>query len=125
VPVRFGAAGARWCSVGGQVAVVIGAEVVAAREGFSANEIIGATCGRTYGYSALVACPRPSCGDVGEGPPAAAFVLRLSLQLSCRPRRRSLTLLQWSAASHPEFVVPGPPMWRLFIPAGVEPEFRL
>jgi hypothetical protein len=106
LPVRFGAAGARWCSVGGQVAVIVGAEVVTAREGFSANEIVGATCGQTYGYSALAACPRPTCGDVGEGPPAAAFVQRLSLQLSCRPRRRSLTLLQWSAASHPEFVVP-------------------
>jgi hypothetical protein len=104
--VRFGAAGARWCGVGGQVAAVVGAEVVAAREGFSADEIIGATCGRTSGSSALAACPHPSCGDVGEGPPAAAFVLRQSLQLSCHPRRRLLTLLQWSAASHPEFVVP-------------------
>jgi hypothetical protein len=34
LPVRFGAAGARWC----------GAEVVAAREGFSADEIVGVTC---------------------------------------------------------------------------------
>jgi hypothetical protein len=106
LPVRFGAAGARWCGAGGQVAVVVGAEVVVAREGFSADEIVGATCGRTSGSSALAACPRPSCGDVGEGPPAAVFALRLSLQLSCRPRQRSLTLLQRSAASHPEFVVP-------------------
>jgi hypothetical protein len=43
--VHFGAVGARWCGVGGQVAAVVGAEVVAAREGFSANEIVGATCG--------------------------------------------------------------------------------
>jgi hypothetical protein len=57
--VRFGAAGARWCGVGGQVAAVVGAEVV-----------------------------------VGGEPPGV-----------CRPA--------------------GPPMWRLFIPAGVEPEFRL
>jgi hypothetical protein len=106
LPVRFGAAGARWCGASGQVAVVVGAEVVVAREGFSADEIVGATCGRTSGSSALAACPRPSCGNVGEGPPAAAFALRLSLQLSCRPRQRSLTLLQRSAASHPEFVVP-------------------
>jgi hypothetical protein len=106
LPVHFGAAGSRWCGAGGQVATVVGAEVVAAREGFFVDEIVGATCGRTSGSSALAACPHPSCGDVGEGPPAAAFSLRLSLQLSCRPRRRSLTLLQWSAASHPEFVVP-------------------
>jgi hypothetical protein len=104
--VRFGAAGARWCGVGRQVAAVIGAEVVAAREGFSIDEIVGATRGRTSGSSALAACPRPSCGDVGEGPPAGTLALRPSLQLSCRPRRRLLTLLQWSAASHPEFVIP-------------------
>jgi hypothetical protein len=106
LPVRFGAAGARWCGVGGQVAAIVGAEVVAAREGFSADEIVGATCGWTSDSSALVACPRPSSGDVGEGLVVAAFALRPSLQLSCRPRRRSLTLLQWLVASHPEFVVP-------------------
>jgi hypothetical protein len=104
--VRFGAVDARWCGAGRQVAAVVSAEVAAAREGFSADEIIGATCGRTSGSLALAACPRPSCGDVGEGPPAAVFALRPSLRLSCRPRRRSLTLLQWSAASHLEFVVP-------------------
>jgi hypothetical protein len=104
--VRFGAAAACWCSVGGQVAAVAGAEVVEAREGFSADEIISATCGRTSGSSALTDCPRPSCGDVGEGLPAAAFALRPSLRLSCRPRWRSLSLLQWSAASQLEFVIP-------------------
>jgi hypothetical protein len=58
LPVRFGAAGARWCGVGRQVAAVVGAEVV------------------------------------GIEPPGV-----------CRPA--------------------GSPMWRLFIPAGVEPGFRL
>jgi hypothetical protein len=107
LPVRFGAVGARWCDAGRQVAVVVGAEVVAAREGFSADEIVGATCGRTFGSLALAACPRPSCGDVGEGPPAATFALRPSLLLFSRPERRSLSLLlQWSAVSHPEFVDP-------------------
>jgi hypothetical protein len=33
LPVRFGATVARWCGVGGQVAAVVGAEVVAARGG--------------------------------------------------------------------------------------------
>jgi hypothetical protein len=32
LPVRFGAAGARWCGVGGQVVAAFGAEVVAAGE---------------------------------------------------------------------------------------------
>jgi hypothetical protein len=47
--------------------------------------------------------------------------------LFSRPERRSLSLLmERAAASQLEFVVPqAPPMWRLFIPAGVEPEFRL
>jgi hypothetical protein len=72
LPVRFGAASARWCGVGRQVAAIVGAEVVAAREGFSADEIVDATCGRTSGSSALAACPRPSCEDVGEGLVAAA-----------------------------------------------------
>jgi hypothetical protein len=78
-----------------------------ARGGFSADEIVGATRGQTSGSLALTACPRPSCGDVGEGLHAAAFALSSSLLLFSRPRRRSLSLLlQWSAASHPEFVVP-------------------
>jgi hypothetical protein len=107
LPVRFGAAAARWCGVGGLVAAVVGAEVVVARGGFFADETIGATCGRTSGSLALMACPRPSSGDVGEGLLTAVFTLRSSLLLFSRPRRRSLSLLvQWSPASHPEFVVP-------------------
>jgi hypothetical protein len=107
MPVHFGAAGARWCGAGGQVAAVIGAEVVAAREGFSADETVGATRGLTSGSLALIACPRPSSGDVGEGLVAAASALRSSLLLFSRPERRSLSLLlQWSTASQLEFVVP-------------------
>jgi hypothetical protein len=34
----------------------------------STDETVSATYGRTSGSSALMACPRPSCGDVGEGP---------------------------------------------------------
>jgi hypothetical protein len=107
LPVRFGAAAARWCGVGGQVAAVVGAEVVAAEEGFSVDLIVGATCGWTSGSSALVACPCPSSGDVGEGLVVAASTLRSSLLLFSRLERRSLSLLlQWSAVSHLEFVVP-------------------
>jgi hypothetical protein len=49
--VRFGAAAARWCGVGGQVAAVVGAEVVVAiGEAASAeavafaDETVSATC---------------------------------------------------------------------------------
>jgi hypothetical protein len=105
--VHFGAAAARWHGVGGQVAAVVGAEVVVARGGFSTDETVGAARGQTSGSSALMACPCPSCGDVGEGLSTAAFALRLSLLLFSRPKRRSLLLLvQWSPASHLEFVVP-------------------
>jgi hypothetical protein len=107
LPVHFRAVAARWCGVGGQVAAVVGAEVVVARGCFSTDETVGATRGQTSGSLALTACPRPSCGDVGEGLPTAAFALRSSLLLFNRPRRRSLSLLlQWSAASHLEFAVP-------------------
>jgi hypothetical protein len=105
--VQAGAAAIRWRSAGAQVAAVVGAEVVVAREGFSANETVGATCGRTSSSSALTACPRPSCGEVGEGLSIAPSALRSSLLLFSRPKRRSLSLLvQWSPASHLEFVVP-------------------
>jgi hypothetical protein len=90
-----------------QVAAVIGAEVVAAREGFSAGETVGATCGQTPGSLAVMACPRSSCGGVGEGLSTAASALRSSLLLFSRPKRRSLSLMvQWSPASHLEFVFP-------------------
>jgi hypothetical protein len=104
--VQAGAAAIRRRGAGAQVAAVVGVEVMAAREGFSADETVGATCSRTPGSLALMACPRPSCGGVGEGLSTAALALR-SLLLFSRPKRRSLSLLvQWSPASHLEVVVP-------------------
>jgi hypothetical protein len=72
---------------------VVGAEVVAAREGFSADETIGASCGRTPGSLALMACPRPSSRDASEGLVTAVSTLRSSLLLFSRPKRGSLSLL--------------------------------
>jgi hypothetical protein len=92
--VRFGATGARWCGVCGQVDAAAGAEVVAAGEGFSADETISATREPTSGSLALMSGSRPSSGDANESLPAVASVLGPSL------------LLQRSLASHPEFVVP-------------------
>ena len=91
----------------------VGAEVVAAGESFSADETVSATRGPTPGSLALIACPRPSSGDVGEGLVAAASALRSSLLLFGRPERRSLSLLPVrAAASHLGFCRPaGPPMW--------------
>jgi hypothetical protein len=94
LPVRFGAAGARWCGVGGQVDAAVGADVVAARESFSAVETISANCGPTSGSLALIFGSRPLSGDVNESLPTAASVLGPSL------------LLQRSSVSRPEFVAP-------------------
>jgi hypothetical protein len=74
--VCAGAAAIRRCGVGAQVAAVVGAEVVAAigeaphcRGGCSADETVSATCGRTSGSLALMACslPPPVWGR-GRGP---------------------------------------------------------
>jgi hypothetical protein len=102
--------GLEWGSTGGQVAAVVGTEVVAAGEGFPADETVSATRGLTSGSLALIACPRPSSGDAGEGLVAAASALRSSLLLFSRPERRSLSLLtERVAASQLEFVVPQAP----------------
>jgi hypothetical protein len=95
LPVRFGAAGARWCGVGGQVDAAVGAEVVAAGEvGFSTDETVSATRGPTSGSLALISGSRPLSGDANESLPVAASVL-------------GPWLLLWrSLASHPESVVP-------------------
>jgi hypothetical protein len=92
--VRFGAAGACWCSVGGQVDVTVGAEVVAAGESFSVDETVNNTRGPTSDSLALISGSCPPRGDANESLPAAASVLGPSL------------LLQRSLASRPEFVVP-------------------
>jgi hypothetical protein len=66
LPVRFGAAGARWCGVGGQVDATIGAAVVAAGESFSADEPASATRGPTSGSLALMSGSHPLSGDAVE-----------------------------------------------------------
>jgi hypothetical protein len=47
LPVRFGAARARWCDVGGQADAVVGADVVAAGEIFPTVEAVSAAYGPT------------------------------------------------------------------------------
>ena len=95
LPVRFGAAGARWCGVGGQVDTVVGVEVVAAGESFSADETVSATHGPTSGSLALMSGSRPLSGDANESLPTTVSVLG-----------PALLLLQRSLASHREFVAP-------------------
>jgi hypothetical protein len=68
---------------------------------------------RASGSLALIACPRPSSGDVGEGIVAAASALRLSpLQFGHLERRSLSLLLERAAVSQLEPCRPaGPPMW--------------
>jgi hypothetical protein len=69
---------------------------------------------RASGSLALIACPRPSGGDVGEELVAAASALRSSLLLFGHSEWRSLSLLlEWAEARHlSAFRCPvGPPMW--------------
>jgi hypothetical protein len=94
LPVRFGAAGARWCGAGGQVDAAIGADVVAVGESFSTDKPVSATRGSTSGSLALISSSRPLSGDANGSLPAAASVLGPSL------------LLQRSLASRPELVAP-------------------
>jgi hypothetical protein len=73
--VRFGAARARWCSVGGQADAAVGADVVAAGESFPTVEAISAAYGPTPGSLALISGSRPLSGDANESLPMAASVL--------------------------------------------------
>jgi hypothetical protein len=110
LPVRFGAAGARWCGVGGQVDAAVGAEVMAAGEGFSTDEIVGVTCAsglRLFGFNGWFSSPARghgrelSSGSVRPEAIAAAAEVVGEPPGVCRPA--------------------GPLMWGLFVPAGVEP----
>jgi hypothetical protein len=115
LPVCFGAAVARWCGVGGQVAAVVDAEVVvvigeaaSAEAVASADDSVGATCTpglRLFGLNGWFSSPvrgrerGPSSGSVCPGAIAAAV-------LPSETEVAAALLVQRSPASHPEFVVP-------------------
>jgi hypothetical protein len=73
--VRFGAACACWCGVGGQADAAVGADVVVAGESFSAVEAVSAAYGPTSGSLALMSGSRPLSGDANESLPMVASVL--------------------------------------------------
>jgi hypothetical protein len=92
--VRFGAARACRCGVGGEADAAVGADVVAAGGSFPTAEAVSAAYGPTSGSLALMSCSRPFSGDTNESLLVAASVLGPWL------------LLQRSLASHPELVAP-------------------
>jgi hypothetical protein len=73
--VRFGAARARRCGVGGEADAAIGADMVAAGGSFPTVDAVGAACGPTSGSLALMSGSRPLSGDANESLPVAASVL--------------------------------------------------
>jgi hypothetical protein len=95
--MRFGAARARRCGVGGEADAAVGAGVVAAGGGFPAVEAVSAAYGPTSGSLALMSGSRPLSGDANESLPVSASVLGPWL------------LLQRSLASRPELVAPQAP----------------
>jgi hypothetical protein len=112
LPVRFGAADVRWCGVGGQVDAAVGAEVVAAGGGFSADEIANSAC--------------------TPGPPSPWLEWLVLVLCGREPFRRSVCPEAVAAAVGAGGGEPlgicrpaGLLVWRLFIPAGTEPESHL
>jgi hypothetical protein len=106
--------GSEWGSAGGQTASVVSAEVVVRLKKSSSPTGSPPPSGlQASGSLALIACPRPSSGDVGEGLVAAASALRTLLLLFGHLERRLLSLLpERAAVSHLESRRPaGPPMW--------------
>jgi hypothetical protein len=126
LPVRFRAADARWCGVGGQVDAAVGVEVVAAGEGFSADEIVGAICApglRLFGFNIWFS----SSARGREREPCRSSVCPKVIAAAVWPPRAEVVVAAAAVGGEPPGAcrLAGPPMWRLFIPAGVEPEFRL
>jgi hypothetical protein len=71
--VRFGVACARWCGVGGQADVAVGADVVAAGESFSTIEAVSAAYGPPFGSLALMSGSRPLSGDANCNTPGVTI----------------------------------------------------
>jgi hypothetical protein len=105
--VRFGAARARRCGVGGEADAAVGADVVTA--GGRRHRL--RTDLRLFGFNVWFASLERGCeleppgGCVRPGTIAAAAEVAGESHGACRPA--------------------GSPVWRLFIPAGTEPEFHL
>jgi hypothetical protein len=91
LPVRFGAAAVRWCSVDGQVAAVVGATCAPGPRLFGFNGWFSPPVrGRERGPSSGSVCPRA----------IAVVVLPSETEVA------AALLVQQSPSRHPEFVIP-------------------
>jgi hypothetical protein len=73
--VRFGAARARRCGVGGGADAAVGADVVVAGESFPTIKTVSAAYGPTSSSLALMSGLLPLSGDANESLPVVASVL--------------------------------------------------
>jgi hypothetical protein len=119
--------GLEWGSTGGQVAAVVGAEVVAAEEVLVADEIAAATCApglRLFGFDSLSS---PLEWGRGRGPCRSSVYPEVIAAIVWPPGAEVVVAAAGvGGGEQPGNCRPaGPPMWGLFVPAGVEPEFYL
>jgi hypothetical protein len=118
--------GLEWGSTGGQVAAIVGAEVVAAGEGFFADEIVGTNCApglQLFGFDCLSS---PLEWGRGRGPCRSSVCPEVIAAAVWPPRAEVVVAAAVVGGEPPVVCRPtGSPMWRLFIPAGVEPGSRL
>jgi hypothetical protein len=119
--------GLEWGSAGRQVAAVVGAEVVAAGEVLVTDEIVGAICApglQLFGFDSLSS---PLAWGRGRGPCRSSVCPEVIAAAVWPPEAEVVVAAAGVGGSEPPGSCRpvGPPMWRLFIPAGVEPEFRL
>jgi hypothetical protein len=134
LPVHFGAAAAHWCSVGGQVVAVVGAEAVvaigeavSAEEVASADETVSATCApglRLFGFNGWFSSPMRGRE---RGSFSSSVCPEAITAAVLPPETKVVVAADEAVAGEPPGVCypAGPLVWRLFIPAGVEPESRL
>jgi hypothetical protein len=117
LPVHFGAAAACWCGVSGQVA---------AGEGFSADKTVGATFGpglRLFGFNGWFSS---LARGRERGPFSSSICPEAIAAAVLLPEMEDVVAAAVVDGEPPGVCYPaGPLVWRLFIPAGVEPEFRL
>jgi hypothetical protein len=118
--------GLEWESAGGQVATTVVAEVVAAGEGLAADVIVGAICTpglQLFGFDSLSS---PLEWGRGRGP-CRSRVCHEVIAAAVWPLGAEVVVATAVVGDEPPGACrpAGPPMWGLFVPAGVEPEFRL
>jgi hypothetical protein len=127
LPVHFGAPGTRWCGVGGQVDTTVGAEVVVAGEVLVADEIVGAICAlglRLFGFDSLSS---PLEWGHGRGPCRSSVCPEVIATAVWPPGAEVVVAAIGAGGGEPLGVrrPAGLLVWRLFIPAGTEPESHL